>query len=268
MARTTVIFDDNADQANVTALAEFFNGVSDRTVVASRSEWKGPAESVPLPPDTETEPKARNWIVRNFGGDGGFLHVVSGNVQVLPSAAKFMDDLETMMKVLDYPIWLSTVTDGCNYVYGRYNPRIRVSMNRPECGGLGLSDEIRFTSHSNTQWMAYDVNGVQDANMLLFDERFTVAMYFIIEFLARRKRLSGADSLVFMNQYMTVGSEYGAFKTLPEQETKPGPGQDTLRKEDELFKQICRDYAPDGNIDTVLERLWEKIVSKHSRLSV
>ena len=172
------------------------------------------------------------------------------------------------MKVFDYPVWLSTVTDGCNYVYGKYNPRIRICADRPECAALGIHGDICFTSHSNMMWVAYDLDGIKDNDLLRVDERFTVAMYFIIEFLARRKRLCGAESVCFMNQYMTVGSEQGAFSAVEEKHPSERPKPEIMQAEDKAFKEMNIDYSPDNSVDLVLERFWEKIKSKAKAAAV
>jgi hypothetical protein len=62
-----------------------------------------------------------------------FLHVVKSGVKILPGVAEFVPALERAMHELDYSVWLSTVTDGCNYVYSKYNPRVRIRLDRPEC---------------------------------------------------------------------------------------------------------------------------------------
>ena len=111
--------------------------------------------------------------------------------------------------------------------------------------------------------MAYDFGAAFDDDLLRLDERFTVAMYFIIEFLARRRTLCGPESLCFMNQYMTVGSEFGAFRvhrSAADAETRPPA--DVMQREDAEFKALAVDYSPDNSIDVVLERFWEKVKSK------
>jgi len=51
--------------------------------------------------------------------------------------------------------------------------------------------------------------------MKYFSEDFTVAMYYIVELLARRRRLKKPDQPFFMNQYLTVDSEDGVFLQAP-----------------------------------------------------
>lgn len=216
-----------------------------------------------IPAECDTEPKTRNWILDKERGTCDFLHVISDNVELLKNPNAFISDIEKTMTALDYPIWLSTVTDSCNYVYSKYNPRMRVVLDRPDvCEKLGLSGELCFTSHSNTQWMIYDMPHIANSDMR-FDERFTVPMFFIIDLLARLRNRKPAGSLRFMNNYLTVGSEYDVFRNLPNASKKPDD-QKKLAEEDATFKQSGINFAPDNNMDLLLDTLWEKIKIKAS----
>ena len=100
-----------------------------------------------------------------------------------------------------------------------------------------------------------------DDNELYFCEDFKVDMYFIIEFLARRKS-THPGSLYFMNQYFTCTSEKGVFEIKDGVKRDEVPNlQEVMKQEDLLFKAKNVNYAPDNNIDLVLERLYEKLKS-------
>jgi len=217
-----------------------------------------------IPPEFDTEPKVRNWVNARNSGFEGFLHVLSDSVEITSDPTVFVSDLEHMMSALDYPLWLSTCTDGCNYVYSKYNPRMRISCDRPECSELGLPGELNFTSHSNTQWVSYDMPALRGSDLLRFDEKFTVPMFFIIELLARRRNTKPDGSLFYMNQYVTVGSEHGVIRNFqgirPEQ-----PDPKVMQAEDTAFKAMGVNFSPDNNIDVVLEALWEKILTKSGK---
>lgn len=214
-----------------------------------------------IPAECDNEPKVRNWINSRYAGFSGFLHVLTDSVELLRDPSGFVSDLERMMSALDYPLWLNTACDGCNMVYSKYNPRMRIQCDRPECEKLGLSGELDFTSHSNTQWVCYDMRAMAGSDLLRFDERFTVPMFFIIELLARRRNTKAKGSLFFMNQYLTVGSEYGTFRNLKGMRQEQ-PDQKKMQEEDAAFKAMGVNFSPDNNIDEVLETLWEKIVEK------
>ena len=100
------------------------------------------------------------------------------------------------MNVLDLNNWCGTVTDGCNYIYSKYNPRLSISIDKPEYQKLNI-DKVIFCSHSNVQWLVYDLERADD-NELFFNESFTVDMFWIIEYLARRRN-THPNSLYFMN---------------------------------------------------------------------
>ena len=96
---------------------------------------------------------------------------------------------------------------------------------------------------------------------MLFDERFTVGMFFIIEFLARRRINRRPDQLYYMNQYLSIGDELGAYD-MSKNTFKPDTDQDTMNRENELFKSLNINYAPDNNIDIVLDALYNKLKAK------
>lgn len=174
-------------------------------VSAGLGEWIEPdldmclVRRVEIPAGLDSEPKIRNWVNAQYESFDGFLHVLSDSAEVTADPSAFVSDLERMMDMLDYPVWFSTCTDGCNYVYSKYNPRMRVRCDRAECAAMGLPQELCFTSHANTQWIVYDVPALAGTSLLRFDESFTVPMFFIIEFLARRRNTKPAGSLFYMN---------------------------------------------------------------------
>lgn len=99
--------------------------------------------------------------------------------------------------MLDYSIYFSTATDPCNYVFSKFCPRLVVHIDEPSIqNSLKLPDVLSFTSHSNTAWTIYDYSATSE--MQKYDERFSIAMFMIIEYLARRKH-SNNKSLYFMN---------------------------------------------------------------------
>ena len=172
-----------------------------------------------------------------------------------------MDDVEKMLDALDLNSWLGTVTDGCNLVYTKYNPRLRVKIDRPDYKEKLGVDELVFCSHSNTQWMVFNVKK-GDAEELHFREDFKIAMFWIIEYLARRRN-THPESLYFMNQYVTVPSELGTFVNREVNESdKEIESPEAMKQEDDLFKALKVNYAPDNNIDLVLERTYKKLQSK------
>ncbi len=219
--------------------------------------------NVQLPAECDTQPKARNWINKFFKSQkfSGFLHVLESNVRLESGAIEFFGKLEHMMEVLDYPVWFSTISDPCNYVYKKYVPRVYVNVDQPEHEKLGLS-KLLFTSHSNTAIVSYDFSHTTD-DQLSFNDQFEVVMYYIIEYLARRRNNKAAGSLFFMNQYLTIPEEKGSFTVVRIDSSKQDAiTPDMMRKENALFKSMNVNYAPDNNIDRILEMTYEKLKEK------
>lgn len=220
--------------------------------------------NVCLPDTCDNTPKTRNWINSYFKTNNfdGFLHVIEDTTDLLKVPTKFMDDLEHMMKTLDYNVWFSTICDPCNFIYFKYNPRLAIILDKVEYFKLELGTKLLFTSHSNTQWVTYDFSQVTE-DLLKFDEDFSIAMFYIIEFLARRRNTKRENQLYFMNQYLTVESEYGTFKHIDSKNTEDKTAETTnMQKEDQIFKNKQVKYEPDNNIDLVLETVYKTLNEK------
>ena len=213
------------------------------------------------PSECDNIPKIRNWINNFFKTQNfkGMLHVLEDTTKLLKIPTGFIVDLEHMMKTLDYDVWFSTICDRCNYVYNKYNPRLSIALDKPEFDKLNLGKKILFTSHSNTQWITYNFETISD-DLLKFNENFSIAMYYIIEFLARRRNTKNNKQLYYMNQYLTVESEYKVFESINKNEQ--ADDQNILREEDAKFKSMNIDIHPDNNIDMVLEAIYNKFKEK------
>lgn len=214
-------------------------------------------------PDLETS--KRNAILRKYESEGfdGILHVVSDGISLLKDPSVFMDDLESMMTRFDYPVWLATVTDPCNYVYGKYVPRLVLRNDMPELAGKGIRYGIAVTSHSNTAWMAYDLKALSgQKDIEYFCEEFTVPMFYIIEFLARRRERKTGKQLFFMNQYLTVDSEYGVFKLASDLPQLKPDLPETMQSEDAKFKAMNVRYQPDADTNRVIDAIIEAVMEK------
>jgi len=63
------------------------------------------------------------------------------------------------MDIFDYSIYFSTVTDPCNYIFKKFNPRLTLDIDDDSIRSkLNLPNSVSFTSHSNTCWLIYDFN--------------------------------------------------------------------------------------------------------------
>ena len=214
-----------------------------------------------LSEDINTEPKARNFIAAYYKTDPlhasttSFLHVLYDATKILKDPSDFIAQIEVMMQKLDYPVWFSTCTDPCNYVYMKYNPRLQIVLDNPETKAIGIGSSLLYTSHSNTHWIIYDMEHAQE-QLLKFDEDFTIPMFWIIEFLARRRNTKAQGQLFYMNQYLTIDSELGTFEPIA---LDNHFSEKTMKEEDLKFKEKKVAFAPDNNIDVVLEETYSKL---------
>jgi hypothetical protein len=217
-----------------------------------------------IPESCDTASKARNFINESFKvtNFNGYLHVLEDIVELKNDPKNFLTALEKMMSIFDYDVWLDTSCDPCNYIYAKFNPRLSIDLDREDVKNLGLSNKILFTSHSNTAWMCYDFSKVSD-DLLKFNENFDIPMFMIIEYLARRRNTRRPDQIYRMNMYMTVPEEIGVFNTSTSDVNEPT--QEKMSKEDQIFRSLAINFAPDNNIDELLECVWNKLKNKTNK---
>ena len=217
---------------------------------------------VQVPYEKDEIPKIKNFILSYFEQQekyDGFLHMLEDNIVLDKNPLDYIENLAHTMSVLDYGIYFSTITDPCNYVFNKFSPRLTISIDDESIQNkLHLPKSLSFTSHSNTAWVSYDFSKVE--NIQKYDEKFTIAMFYIIEYLARRKATKKANQLYFMNQYLSISNEIGVFHTIDIDKNQLDPKK--MQEEDALFKSMNIDYAPDNNIDVILDSLYDKIKEK------
>lgn len=223
------------------------------------------SEKFPVCGNSASETARRNAVLKKYEAEGftGILHVISENVNILCDPSDFMDDLDSMMREFDYPLWLSTVTDPCNYIYNKYSPRLMLVNDMQEMRAAGMRYGLVVTSHSNTAWMAYDMDALaKQKEIEYFDEQFDIPMFYIVELLARRREHKLPGQLFYMNQYLTVTSEHGVFKLAPDLSPSKPATQQMMQTEDEKFKAMHVKYEPDYSMDAVIDAITEKIMAK------
>ena len=196
MSRTIALQFDN-DKARENALAFIAKiaeyGIDGKMLVFRKSSISplgcSNADEVELPSSADNDAKMKNFILKKMHANGfnGFLHIISQSVVLHKDPAEYISKLEHTMDVLDYSIYLSTVTDPCNYVFKKFCPRLTLDIDDELIQQkLKLPSKLSFTSHSNLCWSVYDFSKMADGPML-FNEQFSIAMFEIIEFLARRR---------------------------------------------------------------------------------
>ena len=269
------------DLDNIKALINVFKPLAESVEVFTNVETLSLDDVVVtlFPEMIDTEVKSKNFIIDIYKAKGfsSKLHVVSYGIELLKDPTQFINDIENLMDKLDINSWLSTVTDRCNYLYNKYVPRLRIPIDAEMEGWKEKLkiDEVCFCSHSNVQWMIFDI-GKGDKDELHFNDEFVIPMYWIIEYLARRRN-THPKSMYFMNEYVTCTSEYGVFRN---RSTIKNSSDETLkiaqisgseyakkmneqfRKDDEKFREMKVDHHPDNNLDVVLESTYLKLKNK------
>ena len=215
-----------------------------------------------FPDNVDTTPKQKNFIIDWCKSEGfnGFLHLTESNIKLNANSNAYMKKLENTMATFDYDVHFSTATDKCNYVFNKFCPRLTIDIDDDNIKQkLNLPDKLHFTSHSNVSYVTYNFKALNDC-LPKFDERFTIGMFFIIEFLARRRALKRNDQLYYMNQYLSIGDEIGGYDIIKSQTNDDDNKK--MQEENQLFRSLNIDYAPDNNIDLVLDTMYKKLKSK------
>lgn len=219
---------------------------------------------VKIPEDIDSRPKLKNfaskWALDN--NVNGYFHVIEDSTNIICEANKlqqFLNDVEVIMDILDLKSWMSTTCDVMNYVYEKFNPRIKVNANCAEAQLLGLPD-LAFTSHANPQWMVFNMN-LSTYEDMEFDEQFSIPMFYIVSFLANRREHSSETDLNFMGLYPTPLSEVGVFRRI---DCNADVKIENLQSEEIIFKSKGKIINADNSLDIVLERLYEKLILKTS----
>lgn len=216
---------------------------------------------VVMPENINTSVKSKNYIIQQYKTENfsGYLHIIEDVIELLKDPTEFISDIENTMNILDIHSYLGTVTDACNRIYSKYNPRLRLINDKPEWQKFNIKEFV-FCSHSNTNWMIFNLEKC-DINEITFNEMFTIDMFWIIEYLARRRN-SHPETLYFMNQYLTCSTEHGVYQLDKTIDIAVQHDTEKMKEEDQLFKSLNINYQPDNNIDELLERLAIKLDSK------
>ena len=257
-------------ESNVLQLANAFSNVSGADVIVFKAndvhidaQLADNYQLVSIPTEASTQAKVKNFILSYFSNNRfrGFLHIIEDNVILDKDPSQFIQNVENAMDVLDYSIYFSTVTDPCNYMFKKFNPRMSLAIDDQAIKSkLQLPDVVSFTSHSNLCWTIYDYDKL-DGHPQMYDENFTIAMFVIIEYLARRRATRKDGQMYYMNQYLSVSDEIGVFHAISSDNGNVVE-QEKMQVEDGLFKSMNIDYAPDNNLDSILDAFYQKIKEK------
>ena len=203
--------------------------------------------------------KVRNFASKTFFDEKieGFVHVIEDRIDIFGEPSKFLDEIERMMTMPELKSWFNTSCDGCNYVYSRYNPRLFISVDEEEAKKR-YEKIVAWCSNANTGWICYNMN-LATFEDIRFDENLTFPMYYIIEFLARRRNTKKPGQLDYMNYYPSIPEELGVFRY--DDSVKDYKFSDEEIKENgQIFNQMKVDNHPDQNLDVLMEDMRNAIL--------
>lgn len=218
-----------------------------------------------LPDDTlVSEAKVKNFITNDVieGGTGGFIHIIDNTVEIFSDPSMFIFEIERMMTKFHIGTWLNTVTDPMNYTFKIYNPRFSIRIDEEELKRV-YDKTVYFTSHANTSWVIWNT-GEASRDELLFDDRFTIPMYFIVKFLADRRKRHEKGKLSYMNLYPTVSEEQDVFRLVNLDSVIPEPSQKDNMVELNMFRGLNVDVNPTLDINIVMEDIISAISMENS----
>lgn len=219
------------------------------------SESESGISFVKLPEDiSSSRSKTFNFVYRHYFNIGhkDFLHVIEDRVLVFNDPNAFMNEIEKMMSVFSLKSWYNTVCDVCNYTFMQYNPKFSVCLDSDDVKER-YGKTIYFTSHANMSWTCFNY-GIATYDDIKLDDRFSVPLYFIVEFLARRRNTKKENELYFMNCYPTIAEERNVFRLLEDYEDQKIDAKQ-YNVEGELFKTLNVNHMADTAVEPVMESL-------------
>lgn len=182
----------------------------------------------------------------------GFVHIIEDSVKIDNDPNVFLNEIEKMMLKLGQKTWYNTSCDQCNYVFSKYNPRMSVELDEENLKKI-YDKKINWCSNANTFWVCYnyDICTFDDVEL---DERFDIAMYYIIKFLANRRNNKQKGELYYMNFYPSIPEEIGVFST-KKIENNFEVSREQMKNEDNMFKEMNINTSPNMVLEEVLDDL-------------
>lgn len=179
----------------------------------------------------------------------GFVHLMEDSIQFIgdiDTQTTFNNEIEKFISIFNLGVWLNTTTDECNYVFEKYNPRFTIKIDN-ESYSNRYSNDIIWTSHANTSYVIYNLDKIT-YDEVKFDDRFKVPMFYILEFLARRR----SQNKGFMNMYPTIMAERGVFSKIKNIKVDHSAFKN-FSTEEILFKSLELNMQPTVNVDEIFE---------------
>lgn len=222
---------------------------------------------VELPEDIKGKevPKIMNYVYKYFKVEHvseGMLYLFDEKVEILDEKKfiAFIPAIENMMGLMGHRLWLNTVGDECNYNFDRYDGRCMFKIDIPEFEKI-FGNDIIFSSNANFDFSIYDLDSIDISEMLL-DEQFTIGMFFILEFLAKRR---ASVPGCFMNLYPTVSQEVGILKSREVKEEKDMEtegGDKEFKRQKKIFDDLKLDTTPTIKVENAGAFLCNKYLKK------
>lgn len=201
---------------------------------------------------TEHDTKLRNFVSKTLLDSkiNGFVHVLEDDVKIIENTKTFLDEIEMMMSTLNLKSWFNTSCDMVNYVYQKYNPRFYIKIDDEQL--ITKYDKtIAWCSNANTIWVCYNMDKVTYED-IRFEEQFTIPVYYIVEFLARRRNSKKPGELYYMNLYPSIQEELNVF-TIDSTVTKHSQSEEQMKVENNIFKSMNVNHASDNDVNVVMD---------------
>jgi hypothetical protein len=245
----------NSDIAS--GIVRWLKDIPDTRIVAYAHDGIDMLEGVEnrkIPDDTfVSESKVKNFVtkdvIKTCGND--FIHLIEDTVEIFSDPSFFISEIERLMERMKIGSWFNTVTDPMNYTFKIYNPRFSIRIDEEKLKNV-YDKTLYFTSHANTSWMTWNPS-VAKTEDLLFDDRFSIPMYFIVKFLADRRSRHVKGELSYMNLYPTIEEERDVFHLVTLENLIPEPSNKVGEAELKLFGELKVDVSPTLDINVVME---------------
>lgn len=202
--------------------------------------------------------KLRNFVSKSLLDSkiNGFVHVLEDDVKIIGETRVFLDEIEKMMSILNLKSWFNTSCDMVNYVFQKYNPRFYIKIDDEQF--MPKYDKtIAWCSNANTIWVCYNMSKATYED-IRFEEQFTVPVYYIIEFLARRRNIKKLGELYYMNLYPSIQEELDVFTIDPSVVKKSQP-EEQMKAENDIFKSMNINYTSDNDVNVVMDDIMKTL---------
>ena len=196
--------------------------------------------------------KLKNFVSKTLvdSNIGGFIHVLEDDIKIVGNTKAFLDEIEKMMSLFKLKSWFNTSCDTVNYIYQKYNPRFYIKIDDEQLM-TKYDKTIAWCSNANTAWICYNMD-IATYDDIKFEDIFTVPVYYIVEFLARRRNIKKVNELYYMNLYPSIQEELNVF-TVDSSVSKYQQSEEQTKKENEIFISMKINHVPDSDVNAVMD---------------